>query len=155
MRTLFFRLFLALCTITVAIPRAALGQEISGKRNSPARVTTMGGFNAKVFDSWNGEMALGDCQARKAKLTVYENGSLEWEVELMSTDTGDEWNQSFDFYDDPSPGQTSLGNRRGGRFEFKYSNSWRSWRWGGPSSPDPKLAEVFDRIRTVRWSASC
>ena len=156
MRTLFFGLLLSLCMITVAISPAAPAEDTDlVMRSSPARATNIGGLKAKIFDSWDGAMAPGDCKARNAKLTLYENGSLEWEVELMSADIDGEWIQSFEFYDGPSPGHTSFGNRRGRRFDIKLKNTRRSWRWGGPSSPDPKLAEVFERIQWVRWSAEC
>ncbi len=156
MRTLLFGLLLSLCTIDVAISHAATADDTDVvKRSSPARATKIGGSNAKTFDSWDGALAVGDCRARKAKLTLYENGSLEWEVDLLSRDVNAEWIQSFDFYEGPSPGHTSLGNRPGRRFEINLKNTWRSWRWGGPSSPDPKLAEVFERIQMVRWNMEC
>ena len=155
MRMLLFGLLLSLCTITVAISPAAPGEDTVEERSSPARVTNVGGVIAKIFDSWDGAMVLGDCNARNAKLTLYENGGFEWEVELMSIDINDEWYQSFEFYDGPPPGGTSFGKREGGRFDIKLKNTWRSWRRRGRSSPDPKLAAVFERIQTVRWTAGC
>jgi len=155
MRTLLFGLLLSLSATTVAISRAAPPPEDAVERGSAARVTKIGDVNAKIFDSWDGALTPGDCKARNAKLTLYENGSLEWEAELISDDGTGEWIQSFDFYDGPSPGHTSLGNRQGRRIDLTLKRTWRSFRWGGPSSPDPKLAEVFGKVQWVRWTAEC
>ena len=157
MGTLLFGLLLSLSTTTVAISHAAPAPEPGDvvKRGSAARVTKIGDVNAKIFDSWDGALTPGDCKARNAKLTLYENGSLEWEAELISDDGTGEWIQSFDFYDGPSPGLTSLGNRPGRRIELNLKRTWRSFRWGEPSSPDQKLAEVFGKVQWVWWTAEC
>ena len=125
------------------------------QRSSPARVTKIGDSSAKIFDSWDAPLTVADCKARNAKLTLYENGSLEWEVELLSTDIDSDWIQSFDFYDGPSAGGAASAKRDGKRFMIKLKSRWYSWRWGGASSPDPKLAEGFERIQTVVWHVEC
>ena len=155
MRTLLFGMLVSLSTTTVAISHAAPAPEDVVKRGAAARVTKIGDVNAKIFDSWDGPLTPGDCKARNAKLTLYENGSLEWETELLAADVDSEWIQFFDFYDGPAPGGAAIGKQDGKRFMIKLKSRWYSWRWGGPSSPDPKLAEIFGKVQWVRWTAEC
>ena len=153
MNRLFAGVLFSLCAISVSVSQAATPDETDLlERSSPARADKIGDINAKTFDSWDGPLGVGDCRARNAKLTLYENGSLELEVELLSRDIDAEWIQSFDFYDGLEPSGTSLGKRDGLRFAITVARKWYSWRWGGPSSPDPQLAEMFERIQMVEWN---
>jgi hypothetical protein len=120
--------------------------------NSPARVMKIGDQTVKVFDAWGAsEVKRGDCRARNPKLTVYQNGSIEWEVEMRSKDAGDEWMHAFEFLG----GGSVLGSRPVVRYTIMQGNKWLTWHSGGASAPDSKLAGVFDRIQTVRWSSAC
>ena len=118
-------------------------------------MTIADGRQRKIFANWTpGQTAAGDCQGRNARLILYSDGSREWQVELMSKDPGENWAQSFHFYDAANPDATWFGSRDGGRFKIYDENVWTYWRYGrGPA--DKKLAEAFDRISYVVWSASC
>lgn len=155
MRTLLVGSLVSLGIVALTTAVAAPGENVTAKASAPARLTKIGDQNAKVFDTWgSGEIKRGDCSARNAKLVVYQNGSVEWDAEMRSTDAGDEWEQSFAFYEG-APKKTLLGNKPTVRFNIKAGNKWLPWRSGGPSSPDPKLAGVFERIQVVEWESSC
>jgi hypothetical protein len=113
------------------------------------------GRQRKIFSNWTPlQTPGGACQSRRGRLILYPDGSREWEVELISKDSGRDWQQTFHFYDAGDPDATWFGSRLGGMFEIPYGNVWTYWRYGrGPG--DRKLAEAFEKIKSVVWSASC
>jgi len=154
MRRLFFGLVLSLGTIAVTIsPAASQTEDIEDTRTSTAQVEKVGDLNAKVFDAWESEMVLGDCKARRSKLTLYENGSIQWETEIISIDVDDEWYDFFEFFDGSIDGQAPLSSTPERLFSIKIMNRWRTLKWA--SDPDPQLAEMYQRIKTIRWIARC
>jgi hypothetical protein len=133
--------------------RIAAGNESEAIASSDMLIVD--GRQRKIFSNWTtAQTPAGACQSRHARLILYPDGSREWEVELMSKDGGRPWQQTFHFYDAENPDATWFGSRRGGTFKIPYGSVWTYWRYGrGPA--DLKLAEAFEKIRYVVWSASC
>jgi hypothetical protein len=113
------------------------------------------GRPSKVFENWSpATAATATCTSRNAKLVLYEDGTREWEVELISGQSPDLWEQAFHFYDTGKPDHTWFGSRSGGQFEIWYDRVWTHWRVGR-GSPDLHLAQAYDKIGYVLWSARC
>jgi hypothetical protein len=113
------------------------------------------GRPSKVFENWTpASAATAACRSRNAKLVLYDDGTREWEVELLSAVSRDLWEQAFHFYDTEKQDHTWFGSRPGGQFEIEQDKLWTHWR-SGRGSPDPKLAQVYDKIGYVVWSARC
>lgn len=117
--------------------------------------TTFEGRQRKVFTNWTPvQSSGGTCHSRNGKLILYPDGSRELEVELMTTDAGEIWEQNFHFFDNEKPDHTWFGSRMGGSFDIPYRNVWTYFRYRR-SAADLKLAAAFDRIRYVVWSVRC
>jgi hypothetical protein len=161
MRRYFTGLLVCVCALTLitsaspAVPNAASDPDDVNpleKASAPARIMKIGTQNAKVFDSWGApEIKRGDCSVRNGKLILYQNGSVEWNAEMLTKDPGDEWLQSFEFLE----GDTVLGTRPVARYTIREKDKWLPWHTGGAAVPNSKLAGAFDRIQTVRWLSSC
>ena len=109
----------------------------------------------KVFTNWTPVLnPAGACASRNGKLTLYRNGSWEWEAETMSSDDRNRWKQTFHFYDSERPDRTWFGSRAGGSWDLDQRNVWTYWRYGRGAG-DVRLAEAFDRIGYVEWEAGC
>jgi hypothetical protein len=113
------------------------------------------GRQRKIFSNWTPlQTPGGACQSRRGRLILYPDGSREWEVEVLSKDSGRAWEQAFHFYDAGTADATWFGSRLGGRFEIPYGDVWTYWRYGRGLG-DRKLAEAFEKIKYVVWSAGC
>jgi hypothetical protein len=109
----------------------------------------------KVFANWTPVYApAGACASRNGKLTLYPDGSWQWEAETMSSASRNQWQQTFQFYDSEKPDHTWFGSRAGGSWDLYQGNVWIYWRYGRGSA-DLKLAEAFDRIGYVVWVGGC
>ena len=143
------------CVMVAALLGACAPMATNADVVAGSDVSFVGGSQRKMFINWApNDRAVGTCLNRHARLILYADGSREWEVELLSSDSGHAWQQDFHFYDADNNEATWFGSRWGGAFDINNRNVWTYWRYGrGPA--DRRLADAFDRIKYVVWSARC
>jgi hypothetical protein len=114
-------------------------------------------------------LAKGDCRiAGGAEFRFYRNGSTCWECDIMSSDSGDEWEGKFSggevgYNPDTIDGlkKILMVIRNDYNFDISDANLWKHWLLEYPPSAVEYvrngigLSEAYDRMAIVAFYCGC
>jgi hypothetical protein len=121
-------------------------------------------FKSFVFEN---ELERASCHIKAgAEFRFYQDGSIHWEADVMSTDTDDEWRGSF------SGGTAGYDGEVGSvtkflfavlpeyRFDIRDSNQWKHWIQQNDAralkfAPGIDLLHAFDSLQNLVFSCNC